>query len=497
METDPIERFGVGLSAAAVEARAAALGFQAVDGELDNTAKAAARLDLIMEQTSRTSGDFANTAGDLANAQKIAAAQFENAKASLGESLLPVFQTLSGYFPRCYRIVGTVGAVAEAFAISLGNVLEHREGALDLLDILQGFSDLPRAFGALGTILTAPFIGLSEASQQFTEQINTQGLIDDLRGGADAATALANRLAQVGREGKLSPQFIRDLTRIAGTDLRRTADVLREVAQRGAELGLSADEIRNVAVALAQINSVGESSEAERIAGRIEEVGIAADSALTPLQEVRVAAEEAGVGFADLASATDPAVQAMVNALDPADRAAVLLGTIGGAAQTAAGIFGDVFQPALADASQALEDLNDDGTVTANEFIANLQRMTAAQLRFATDLATIFALDPDVAAQLATLPLEQAAEIVSQAAGDPDQVRQLVEAFFGTSQQQEDAILSIFNDTFTALIGGDPQLQAQAATVPRRPIQRRAGLATAVAGSDERCDTARPVRFVC
>ena len=99
-ETDPIERFGVSLSEAAVNAQAAALGFPIGWRFFSTSEKAAARLDLIMQQTARTAGDFANTSGDLANAQKIAAAEFENTKAAIGEALLPIFQSLLAMAPQ-------------------------------------------------------------------------------------------------------------------------------------------------------------------------------------------------------------------------------------------------------------------------------------------------------------------------------------------------------------------------------------------------------------
>jgi hypothetical protein len=94
-ETDPIERYGVSLSAAAVEARALADGAKLVDGELSNQAKTAARLALIFEQTAAVQGDFANTSGELANAQRIAAARTEELQAQIGEKLIPVMLKLT------------------------------------------------------------------------------------------------------------------------------------------------------------------------------------------------------------------------------------------------------------------------------------------------------------------------------------------------------------------------------------------------------------------
>jgi len=67
--------------------------------------KVQARYGLIMEQTAQMSGDFANTSDGLANSQRILAAEMENAKATIGEALVPVMQTL----------MGAVSPVLEAF----------------------------------------------------------------------------------------------------------------------------------------------------------------------------------------------------------------------------------------------------------------------------------------------------------------------------------------------------------------------------------------------
>lgn len=102
-ETDPIEKFGVSLTAAAVEAEAAALGYKKVGGEFDVTAKAAARLSIILKQTERVSGDFANTADSTANTMKRMRERFTEMQARIGTALMPAFRSfldlLEGFAP--------------------------------------------------------------------------------------------------------------------------------------------------------------------------------------------------------------------------------------------------------------------------------------------------------------------------------------------------------------------------------------------------------------
>lgn len=94
-EADPLEKFGVGLSAAKVEARALADTGKKVAKELTDQERMLARINLIMDQTNDTAGDFRNTSGELANAQRIAAARSEDLAAKIGKQLAPVMETLT------------------------------------------------------------------------------------------------------------------------------------------------------------------------------------------------------------------------------------------------------------------------------------------------------------------------------------------------------------------------------------------------------------------
>lgn len=89
-EQDPLERYGVSLSAAKVEAEALAETGKKSAASLTDQEKATARLNIIMKQTEQTAGDFKNTSDGLANAQRKLAADVENAKARIGEDLTPV-----------------------------------------------------------------------------------------------------------------------------------------------------------------------------------------------------------------------------------------------------------------------------------------------------------------------------------------------------------------------------------------------------------------------
>lgn len=88
-ERDPIEKYGVALTQAAVDAKAAELGFTKVGGSLSTEASQAATLALIMEQTSSVHGQFASEADTAAGAQQRSTAALADAGAALGTAFLP------------------------------------------------------------------------------------------------------------------------------------------------------------------------------------------------------------------------------------------------------------------------------------------------------------------------------------------------------------------------------------------------------------------------
>jgi phage-related protein len=116
-ESDPLEKFGVGLSAAAVNAQALEMGLAKTEKELTNNDKAQARLALVMEQTNRLQGDFVNTSGGAANAQRIMNAEIENAQAKIGQALLPVMAKL---FSSVSELIPKVLEWGSAFANKVG-----------------------------------------------------------------------------------------------------------------------------------------------------------------------------------------------------------------------------------------------------------------------------------------------------------------------------------------------------------------------------------------
>lgn len=89
-ESEPLKTLGININETLLRQEALNMGLVKGKEPLTALAKAQASYSLIMKQTSLAQGDFARTAGGLANQQRIFAANLENTKAALGTALLPI-----------------------------------------------------------------------------------------------------------------------------------------------------------------------------------------------------------------------------------------------------------------------------------------------------------------------------------------------------------------------------------------------------------------------
>lgn len=93
-ETEPLRRYGIDLSAAAVQTFALAKGITKSGQTMTEAQKVQARYGLLMQKTSKFAGDFANTSDGLANAQRILSSEWKNAKATVGAVFLPALASI-------------------------------------------------------------------------------------------------------------------------------------------------------------------------------------------------------------------------------------------------------------------------------------------------------------------------------------------------------------------------------------------------------------------
>jgi len=252
-ESDPLEKYGVGLSAAKVEAEALAETGKRAASALTTQELATARLNIIMKQTSQTQGDFQNTSDGAANAARIASAQFDNAKASLGNALLPIlakaataaatlaegFSNLPGPMQSTVVIIGAVGTAAVMLApkiIAARAALSGLgTGALAAETKLGGFArGAGKAAGALGAMAIASALLSSDAGAKGVD--TTRKALEEMRKtGKDSSDALQHidfDLKNINQSGRGASAAVETFTGFIAEGLGRGWEKIDAVNQR-------------------------------------------------------------------------------------------------------------------------------------------------------------------------------------------------------------------------------------------------------------------------
>lgn len=143
-ERDPIERYGVSLKEADVQARIAALGLDTTTVAAKKNATAVASLDLLYEQTSSSAGQFARESDELAGTQQRFNARVENLQARVGGVLIP------------FLADATQGAID--LADGLDKVSDSSSSLEDRLDGLNTVTGIFRNVLSPGNLVLEDFI---------------------------------------------------------------------------------------------------------------------------------------------------------------------------------------------------------------------------------------------------------------------------------------------------------------------------------------------------
>jgi hypothetical protein len=120
-ERDPIEKYGVSLTEAAIQGEIMALGLDTTTEAAKAAAKATATLSLITKQTGDAQGAAAREIDSYASVQQRVSAVWENTMAQVGSALLPVLSQLGAAFA---DIMPVIGALLTPLASLLAMVLD-------------------------------------------------------------------------------------------------------------------------------------------------------------------------------------------------------------------------------------------------------------------------------------------------------------------------------------------------------------------------------------
>jgi hypothetical protein len=127
-ESEPLKRFGIILNETAVEQFAYARGIAETGKQLTNTQKVQARYALLMEETNKVQGDFANTSGSMANALRILRSSFADVGASIGSGFTPAISAAAQFITNNIAVFDSLG---EAIGNRLRAAFESTGGAAE------------------------------------------------------------------------------------------------------------------------------------------------------------------------------------------------------------------------------------------------------------------------------------------------------------------------------------------------------------------------------
>ncbi len=181
-ETEPLRRFGIDISAASTKLFAMENNIGEVGRELTETEKVQARYGLLLQQTEKFAGDFANTQGEVANQTRISNAELENAKIQLGNELMPLQQEWvrfqrNALIPVLLEFVGVLNILSGTVEGFISDVADAADASLSFADRVLGAKNAMQellfvsATGVLG-VVARDFLEADEAVEEFTEHID-------------------------------------------------------------------------------------------------------------------------------------------------------------------------------------------------------------------------------------------------------------------------------------------------------------------------------------
>lgn len=397
-EVNPIERYGVAMNEASVQARALEDGLAATASELTFQDKTMARLAILYEQTANAQGQFGREADTTAGQLERLRAEFENTSAEVGEALVPAFGELltkaQQLLPVIEGLAPVVGLLAEA---GLG-VVQSFEPILDLFGLLaQPVQDVINALNEVNNIEGDGLENVSASARELFENIDEAiPLLSELQ-----------TLISTGFDSASLREFFTDLGNAVagGTDpLVAAEQALQDFAERGTlteevlvaiveTAGLLPGEIQAI-VAAAQAGDLGflTPAELEAIVFGLEDfanvtggVETRAAQLVDMFERIRNGTQEAAEIIPVSLQEVGSSLTNFINGLEGLDQ----IGQIE---------FENPFAElptGLEAAARAIEDTEGEILDDFGTFLENLEAELAAQRDFADNIATLFELGLD------------------------------------------------------------------------------------------------------
>jgi hypothetical protein len=207
-EADPIERYGVSIKQSDVNARLAAQGLDKLTGAALKQAEQQARLDLLMQQTSKTAGQFGRESDTIAGKGQRLGAKVEDLEAKFSDLLIPALSAAADWaseelVPALDDLHGWLSDNSDEFASLASSVKDTvvpaLQGAVDVVgEAVELFSDLPapvKEFGIQAALAAAVLPKVTAATTVMTKAVGKYTTAADAAAARSAAMGSAMRTA--------------------------------------------------------------------------------------------------------------------------------------------------------------------------------------------------------------------------------------------------------------------------------------------------------------
>lgn len=281
-ESEPIRAFNVQLSDAAVKAEAMKEGLYAGTGAIDAHAKAQATLALIMQQTTTAQGDFAKTADGVANGQRIAKAETENAAASLGQNLLPIYGKLVDIVGKVAEVFGSLPGPVQTAIVALAGIVALSGPIGSMIDLIGGIREAMAGLATSAGGLALVAVGIVAAIALFSSGDDAQKQI--VARSKEVATSLGKETNEIAKQQQAAAGATTAVQGYADAQLAlsRALTGADEKGQRLAKalgaLGFQADDAARI-LGLLKTTAGNEAVEFDKTTGSFKRYGTAATDA--------------------------------------------------------------------------------------------------------------------------------------------------------------------------------------------------------------------------
>lgn len=393
-ESEPLRRFNILISEAAVQQEAVQIGIAKTGDTLTEQQKVMARYSLIIKGVGDAQGDFAETSDGVANSSRQLQADIKDLEAEFGQALLPVVQTAIQVLRDVIAVFRDLPPEVQTAIVIIGAI------AAVVGPALIAFGAMATALAALTPALATAGVALLAFTGGLAPLIAIIGtvagigvvakIISDTGQSADAATLPVKNLSQALLDLALATQDATSslLLKDIAAEFEKTADTSERAAARATE---AMDQLKDAATKSAEIaRALGEGGRVEDLDAETQALFAQRDAnnQLLLSEQDRVELQQ------DL---IDIEKSGAANRVELISKARLALETYNGEQMTAEGLLHKIDLLA-AEAHGKLSSVSQDAAEAAHEQVAAYSDLTAAASKF----GGVIAKEPGLWAQAAT-----------------------------------------------------------------------------------------------